>query len=301
MRSSRRWGTSLAEPRLPEKRAVRRSFERAAATYDAHDVLQREVGRRLLEHLEPIRATPSVALDLGCGTGAMLDALATRYPAARILGVDLALPMLERAAGRVPAWRRLLGARRPALACADAERLPLAGGCLQLALSNLALQWCRPEAVFAEVCRVLEPGGLFIFSTFGPDTLRELRAAFADVDGHDHVNTFVDMHDLGDALVHAGLADPVMEMEMITVEYPSVEAIARELKAIGARNALPGRPRGLSGRARWRQVAANYERHRRDGALPASWEVVYGHAWKVAPRRAADGRQVIDFHPRGRP
>jgi malonyl-CoA O-methyltransferase len=207
--------------------------------------------------------------------------------------------MLSRAAGRVPAWRRLLGARRPALLCADVERLPLAASCAQLAFSNLALQWCRAEAVFAETARVLEPGGLFLFSTFGPDTLKELRAAFAAVDGHDHVNRFVDMHDLGDALVAAGFADPVMEMEMITLEYASVEAVARDLKAIGARNAMPGRPRGLSGRGRWKQVAANYERHRREGALPASWEVIYGHAWKVAPKKLADGRQVIDFRPRG--
>ena len=153
----------------------------------------------------------------GCGTGALLGAIGERYPGAQVVGVDIAHAMLARAAGRVPAWRRLLGARRPSLLCADLERLPLAPSCAQLAFSNLALQWCRPEAVFAEAARVLEPGGLFLFSTFGPDTLKELRAAFAAVDGHDHVNTFVDMHDLGDSLVAAGLADPVMEMEMVTL------------------------------------------------------------------------------------
>jgi malonyl-CoA O-methyltransferase len=198
----------------------------------------------------------------------------------------------------VPAWRRLLGARRPSLLCADLERLPLAGSCAQLAFSNLALQWCRPEAVFAEAARVLEPGGLFLFSTFGPDTLKELRGAFAAADGRPHVNTFVDMHDLGDLLVHAGLADPVMDMDVITLEYSCVEKVARDLKAIGARNALPGRPRGLSGRGLWRKVIAAYEEHRRDGVLPATYEVVYGHAWKVPPRKSADGRSVIDFHPR---
>jgi malonyl-CoA O-methyltransferase len=112
------------------------------------------------------------------------------------------------------------------------------------------------------------------------------------------VNQFVDMHDLGDALVHAGFADPVMDMEHITLEYACVEAIARDLKAIGAHNSLPGRPRGLSGRGRWREVIARYESHRRDGVLPATYEVVYGHAWKAAPKRTADGRQVIDFMPR---
>jgi malonyl-CoA O-methyltransferase len=280
---------------MPDKRAVRRSFERAAATYDGHDVLQREVGERLLTHLDPIRLDPRVVVDVGTGTGGSLAGLAQRYPRARTVGIDLARAMLERAARRTPTWRRLLGARGPALVCADAERMPLAGACAQLLFSNLTLQWCEPEAVFAEASRVLEPGGLFLFSTFGPDTLRELRDAFAAVDRREHVNRFVDMHDLGDALVHAGFADPVMEMEMITLEYASVEAVARDLKAIGATNALAGRPRGLSGRGWWRQVAERYERHRRDGALPASWEVIYGHAWKVPPRRLADGRQVIEF------
>lgn len=288
----------MPEPSLPDKRAVRRAFERAAATYDGHDVLQREVGDRLLAHLDPIRIEPRVVVDIGSGTGAALAALSSRYPAARTVGLDIARPMLERAARRTPAWRRVLGARAPALVCADAERLPFAAGSAQLLFSNLALQWCRPDVMFAEAARVLEPGGLFLFSTFGPDTLKELREAFAAVDRREHVNTFVDLHDLGDLLVHAGLADPVMEMEVITMEYATVEAVARDLKAIGATNALAGRARGLSGRGWWRQVAERYEKHRRGGVLPASWEVIYGHAWKVPPRRIADGRQVIDF-PRG--
>jgi malonyl-CoA O-methyltransferase len=285
----------LPERGAADKQAVRRAFERAAATYDGHDVLQREVAARLLAHLDPIRIEPRLVVDVGTGTGASLAALAARYPAARIAGIDLAHAMLERAARRTPGWRRLLGSRGPSLVCADAERLPLASGCAQLAFSNLTLQWCDSPAVFTEIARILQPEGLWIFSTFGPDTLKELREAFAGVDAHEHVHTFVDMHDLGDALVHAGFADPVMEMEMITVEYATVEAVARDLKAIGATNALAARPRGLAGRARWRQVVDRYERHRRGGALPASWEVIYGHAWKVPPKRLPDGRQVIDF------
>ncbi|HEX5634349.1 MAG TPA: malonyl-ACP O-methyltransferase BioC [Gemmatimonadales bacterium] len=288
----------MPEPRVPEKRVVRRAFERAAATSDRHALLQREVGGRLVQHLDPIRIAPVRVVDLGCGTGEAFAELGRRFPSAGLVGIDLAHAMLERARTRAPAWKRLLRANTPRLLCADAERLPLAAGSAQLVFSNLALQWCRPEAVFAEVARILEVGGLFMFSTFGPDTLKELRAAFASVDAYDHVNPFVDMHDLGDALVHAGLADPVMEMEVLTLEYASVEAVARDLKAIGAGNALPGRPRGLSGRERWRRMAERYERERRDGALPATYEVVYGHAWKVAPRRSADGRQVIDFRPR---
>jgi malonyl-CoA O-methyltransferase len=291
----------LPEPHFPDKRAVRRSFERAARTYDSHNVLQCEIGLRLLKHLDPIRLEPSRVVDIGCGTGIFFAQLAKRFPASAMVGVDIAAPMLERAKARTPWWKRLAGAKPPALVAADAERLPIAGGCADLVFSNLALQWCRPEAVFAEASRVLRPGGLMLFSSFGPDTLKELRAAFAAVDGYQHVNTFVDMHDLGDALVHAGFADPVMEMEMITLEYACVEAVARDLKAIGARNALPGRPRGLASRERWRKVVAGYERHRRSGVLPASYEVIYGHAWKTAPRKIADGRQVIDFVPRSMP
>lgn len=289
----------MAERAIPEKREVRRSFERAASRYDEAAILQREVCARLVEHLEPVRLEPARILDLGCGTGQAIAPLGRRFPRAELLGLDIARGMLGRAAGRAPWWRRALGAPAARLVCGDAERLPFATASLGLVFSNLALQWCRPEAVFAEAARVLVADGLFLFSTFGPDTLRELRAAFAAVDGHDHVNTFVDMHDLGDLLVHAGFADPVMEMERITLEYDSVEAVARDLKAIGAHNALPGRPRGLSGRGRWSRMAAHYESHRRAGALPATYEVVYGHAWKVAPRRLADGRQVIGFAPRG--
>lgn len=286
---------------FPEKHAVRRSFERAAATYDRNNVLQCEIGIRLLKHLEPVKLEPAAIVDVGCGTGLFFAELRKRFPGAALYGVDIAHAMLRRAAARTPWWLRALGIRGPRLACGDAERLPIASGSAQLVFSNLALQWCRPERVFAEAARVLAPGGLFLFSSFGPDTLKELRAAFQAVDSHQHVNTFVDMHDLGDALVHAGFADPVMEMEMITLEYACVEKVFRDLKAIGAHNALPGRPRGLSGRQRFRQVIANYEKHRRDGALPASYEVIYGHAWKVAPKRLADGRQVIDFPRRRAP
>jgi len=291
----------VAEVRFPEKRAVRRAFERAAGTYDGHAVLQAEVGRRLLEHLEGVRIAPQRILDLGCGTGASFDLLLSRFAGPQLVGLDIAHPMLQHARRRSPKLQRLLNWRLPRLVCGDAERLPLAANAFQLVFSNLALQWCRPELVFPEAARTLDNGGLFMFSTFGPDTLRELRAAFATVDGAEHVNTFIDMHDLGDALVHAGFADPVMEMEVVTLEYASVRDIARDLQAIGARNAMPGRPRGLAGRQRWKRVEAAYEARRRGESLPATYEVIYGHAWKVPPRKIADGRQVIDFRPRGAP
>ncbi|HEX4943235.1 MAG TPA: malonyl-ACP O-methyltransferase BioC [Usitatibacteraceae bacterium] len=283
---------------LPVKRDVRRAFQRAARTYDEAAVLQREVCTRLLEHLDPIRLVPQRAVDLGCGTGQAFDALAKRFPGATIVGLDLAPAMLARARERSPWWQRVLGSPRPALVCADAERLPLANASVDLAFSNLALQWCEPSRVFAEAARVLGAEGLFLFSTFGPDTLRELRAAFAEADVAPHVNRFIDMHDLGDALVDAGFADPVMEMETITLEYDTVLAIARDLKAIGAVNSLPSRSRGLPGRNRWRRMTQAYEQFRRNGVLPATWEVIYGHAWKVPPKRLADGRQVVSFAPK---
>lgn len=280
---------------LPPRRAVRRAFERAAASYDAAAVIHREVGQRLLEHLDPIRIEPALVVDVGCGTGASFDALRQRYPRAVLAGFDLARAMLMRARTRTPWWRRAIGAGVPHLACADAERLPLATGAAGLVFSNLALQWCRPDAFFAEAARVLPAGGLLLFSTFGPDTLRELRASFAAADSGEHVNSFVDMHDLGDALVHAGFADPVMEMEVVTLQYSNVETLARDLKSVGA-TALPARGPGLVGSARWKRMAERYESFRREGALPATYEVVYGHAWKVPPKRIADGRQVVEFH-----
>jgi malonyl-CoA O-methyltransferase len=288
----------MNEAMLPVKRDVRRSFDRAARTYDEAAFLQREVCDRLVEHLEPMRLAPGRLLDLGCGTGHAFEALARRYPSASLLGLDIAPAMLERARGRSAWWQRLLGAPRPALVCADAERLPVASACVDLVFSNLALQWCEPSRAFAEAARVLANDGLFLFSTVGPDTLKELRAAFAEADGAPHVNRFVDMHDLGDALVAAGFADPVMEMETITLEYDTALAVARDLKALGAVNSLPSRARGLPGRRRWERMTQAYERFRRDGVLPATWEIVYGHAWKVPPRRLADGRQVVSFGPR---
>jgi malonyl-CoA O-methyltransferase len=288
----------MAEPAHPDKRLVRRSFERAARGYDRGAFLQREIGTRLLTHLDPVRIEPGRMIDLGSGTGHFFAALRERYPKAQLLGLDIAFDMLAVARERRPWWRRAFGSQAH-LVCADAERLPIAPGAAQLVFSNLTLQWCRPEPVFSECARVLTPGGLLLFSTFGPDTLKELRAAFNAADGHEHVNTFVDMHDLGDGLVAAGFADPVMEMERITLEYADVAAIARDLKAIGAHNVLPGRPRGLSGRGRWKKMEELYKASRRDGALPATFEVVYGHAWKAVPRRTPDGRQVIDFHARG--
>jgi malonyl-CoA O-methyltransferase len=300
------------DPGQLDPRRTRRAFEHAAATYDAAAVLQREVGQRMAERLALVKLQPAAILDVGCGTGDALSELASRYPRAFVVGLDNAYGMLETARRRTGAARasgrslfaRWFGARaqhagEAALVCADACRLPVATGRIDLLWSNLALQWINEVgAAFAEFHRVLRPDGLLLFTTLGPDTLKELRAAFAGVDQATHVSRFIDMHDLGDMLVHAGFADPVMDMETITLTYDDATTMMRELKAIGAHNATLGRPRGLIGRARWQRVLAGLEAFRRDGRLPATYEVVYGHAWKPEPRVAADGRAIVRFQTR---
>lgn len=279
-----------------DKRAVRRAFSKAAATYDTAAVLQREVCQRMLEKLDLMRMQPQRLLDAGSGTGWGTRQLGARYPKAEVVALDIAFGMLEQAAATQSWWMKLFGRRQPLL-CADIEALPLAAQSVDMVWSNLALQWCNDlPTTFGELHRVLRNDGLLIFSTFGPDTLHELRTAFAAVDDHPHVNRFIDMHDIGDMLLAAGFADPVMEMERLTLTYDDVRGVMQDLRAIGAHNASLARARGLMGKAAWRRVRENYERLRRAGKLPATYEVIYGHAWRVPPRRAADGRAVIRTH-----
>lgn len=282
------------------KRAIRRSFEAAAEGYDESAFLQQEVARRLDDHLDGMKIDPRLILDAGCGTGFGLSLLKARFPDAGLLGVDLAHGMAARARDRhapTPGWRRWFNQQSlPQLLCADMERLPLARNSLGMVWSSLALQWVgEPDTAFREAHRVLKPEGLFLFATFGPDTLMELRTASANLDGHQHVNRFIDMHDLGDALVHAGFGNPVMEMERVTLTYEALPGLLRDLKAIGAHTVLVNRRAGLMGKAGWRRLADNYERFRKDGRLPATYEVIYGHAWAGRKDRLEDGRQVIQF------
>jgi len=257
-----------------DKGAARRAFDSAAGGYDQVAVLQREIGQRMLERLGYIRLAPRRLLDLGCGTGLFLDGLARRYRRAELIALDFA-PNMLRLARRRGHWLN-----RPRVLCADAEQLPLADDSVDLVFSNATLQWVNDlDATFRELLRVLRPGGLLLFSTFGPDTLRELRAAWSAADGGVHVSPFLDMHDIGDALVRARFADPVMDVERMTLTYADIGALMRDLKRLGARNALTARARGLTGRRRFAAVAEAYERERRDGRLPATYEVVHGHAW----------------------
>jgi malonyl-CoA O-methyltransferase len=267
---------------------VRRSFARAARGYAAAAVLQARVRAELLERLDLVRLEPALVLDLGAGPGPASLELKRRYRSSAVVAIDLADGMLREAKRRQTLLRRFHRV------CADAAALPLREASAGLVFSNLMLQWCNdPDAVFRECRRVLQPGGLLTFTTFGPDTLVELRRAWAAADGHVHVSRFIDMHDLGDALVRAGFAEPVLDVERYTLTYATVHDLMRDLKAIGAHNASAGRPRGLTGKATLARMVAAYEPHRREGRLPATFEVVYGQAWApVRPARNESAGEV---------
>ena len=276
---------------------VRRNFARAAATYDEVAVLQREVARRMLEQLDYVRHIPTRILDLGCGTGAAFTALGERYPKAELLGLDASEAMLH--AGRKQRshsnWLmpRLRGTRTP-LVLADAVSLPLRSSSCGLVWSNLMLHWvAAPLAALQEMHRVLEVGGLLTFSTLGPDTLKELRHAFSD--GKSHTHAFTDMHDMGDMLVECGFEAPVMSVETITLTYASLDDLLRDLRHNGACHAGQNRARGLSGRQAWQAMRAAYAACCLEGRFPASFEIVYGHAWKAEPTHTADGDAIIRF------
>lgn len=260
-----------------DRSEIRRAFDRAARDYDAAAVLQREVGERLLERLELTTVVPARVLDVGCGTGRPTRALVERYPKAQVLAADLAPNMLK-VAGQRPwyqPWKKTAS-----FVCADATALPFASASVDILYASLVLQWCEDlDATLLEWRRLLKPHGLLLFSTLGPDTLKELRAAWSEVDGFNHVNRFLDMHDIGDALIRAGFVEPVMDVEQVTLTYPDAKGLMRDLKRIGAHNVTAGRGRGLTGRGRLTALAAAYERWRHDGRLPATYEVVYGTAW----------------------
>lgn len=258
---------------------IARAFNRAATTYDQVARLQRCVGDELLNRLDFLKSTPSLVLDLGCGTGYATRALHKRYHVVT-LGIDIAFAMTQQAKQK-KGWfskQRFL--------CADAIMLPLADQSVDMVLSNLALQWCQDlPAVLREIHRVMRPGGLFLFSSFGPDTLRELRQSWAEVDDRAHVQSFIDMHDIGDNLLRAHFRNPVMEREDMTLYYDDIKTLAHELKHIGSRSHHEDTRKTLTGKQRWRRFQQAYQtRQTRDHKLPATYEVIYGHAWADAPR-----------------
>lgn len=293
-------GVPGAEPFFADRAAQKRNFERAATSFTRGDALHREVAGRMLERFDVIKLAPRRILDLGSGPGAARAGLHNRFAAAGIVGLDLAVAMARAGMPRAPAWRRWLGgAPATSAVCADMAALPFAPGAFGLIWSNLALHWLDdPLPAIREAQRVLEVDGLFMFSMLGPDTLKELRAAFADAGPGWHVKRFIDLHDIGDALGAAGFGAPVMDMEILTLTYADLDGLFADLRATGSANAMTGRRRTLTGRARMQRVRSAYEMARRDGRLPATFEVIYGHAWKAAPRRRASAEAVISFTPR---
>lgn len=269
-----------------DPRHVRRAFSRAAHSYDAAAALQREVEKRLLESLDYMESRqPQVVLDVGSGTGHASAAMKKRWPKAQVIALDLAPPMLAEAKKQAGWWKPF------SRVCADAQALPLADQSVDVIFSNLCLQWVEDlPAVFAGFRRVLKPGGLLVCSTFGPETLIELRDAFAAADSTPHVSRFAPIAQFGDALMMSGFRDPVLDRDLFTLTYADMDALMHELRAIGATNARQDRRHTLTGRGRFAAARAAYEPLRReDGKLPSSWEVIYAHAW--APEHGAPIRE----------
>lgn len=271
------------------------------------DFLRREVASRMFDRLSLVKTAPRQVLDAGCGSGADIAQLQKMYPAAQVLGLDSAPAVLAEAAGATQAPRSLLSRLLPAkagvdLVCGDFGQLPFGANSLDLVWSNLALHWHpQPDRVFAEWRRALRVEGLLMFSTFGPDTFRELRSAFAAMDAAPHTLPFVDMHDFGDQLVEVGFTTPVMDMEQITVTYDKAEALLADVRALGG-NPLDTRSRGLVGRAAWQRMLDALEAQRRpDGKLGLTFEVIYGHAFRPAPKTTAAGEAIVRFQPRTPP
>ncbi|MCG8018719.1 MAG: malonyl-ACP O-methyltransferase BioC [Candidatus Thiodiazotropha sp. 'RUGA'] len=278
---------SVETTAMIDKRQARAAFSRAAPHYDEVAELQREIAGRMIERLAYIRHQPEVVLDVGAGTGDATRALGKHYAKSRVIALDFALPMLQQVR-KQGGWFK----RAPCI-CGDAEQLPLADQSVDMIFSNVALQWCNDLAgTMREFLRVLRPNGMLLFSTFGPDTLKELRTSWSAVDGYSHVSPFADMHDIGDAMLHAGLAEPVVDVDRISLSYDDVPSLMRDLKTLGAHNVTAQRAKGLTGKGRMRAMIQAYEQFRVDDKLPASYEVVYGHAWAPAETGAATACRV---------
>lgn len=257
------------------KQEIQASFDKVAQSYRSVSLIQREVGKRLLERLSYLQCKPERILDLGCGSGELCFEIKRLFPKAKVLGCDISSQMLHQAREQT-GWLK-----KPHWFTADMEALPLANASIDLVISNQAIHWSpSQDKLFSEVNRVLSEQGVFMFSTMGPDSFAEIRQAWQGIDEYQHVNHFVDMHDIGDALMRAQLLEPVVDMEMISLMYPDCKSICKDLKAQGVRNIHSSRQRGLTSRARWRAFENNYQRFTdQHGRLPLSYEIVYGHAF----------------------
>jgi len=267
-----------------DRRALGKAFGSASSRYDEAALLQRTVRHELLERLDHFSIKPKVVIDLGAGTASATRELKKRYPMATVVAADLSLGMLQHA-HKANAWLdRWWSPKRIDLAAVDAHRLPFRSGSIDLIFSNLMLQWCDLDEVFAEVRRVLSPQGWFVFSTFGVGTLQELRSAWASVDVNQRVHEFFDIHDIGSALTRAGLREPVLDVDRHSMTYSDPISLMRSIKEIGAGNAARERPRGLTSPRILQAVSEAYPRHGEQGDVVATWEIVYGAAFGAPPK-----------------
>lgn len=267
---------------LLNTRSVQRHFDRAATSFEAADFVHEVTRDGLFARLEPMRLDARQVLDLGCATGAALPRLEKRFRRARIVGVDISANMLQKAQAHRGWFSRL------SFVHSDARALPVADHSVDLVFANLLLPWIDdPAAIAREVCRVLRKDGLFVFSGLGPDSLRELRAAWATVDNYAHVNEFPDMHNIGDALVQSGLRDPVLDVDRLQVSYSDSAALYRDLKAVGGRNALTAQRKSLTGKQAFARMQDELWRFAERNSLQLDLELVYGHCWGRGPASAA--------------
>lgn len=253
---------------LDQKQIYRRR-QQAAKTYDQAAIVQREIISRLIERLDYMLIKPETVLDVGAGTGYGTGLLQQLYPNAMVLSVDMSESLLQQQSS-------------PYRVCADVQKLPLADHSQQLVVANLVLHWMSDTPAFLkELARVLHPKGVLLLTTMGLDTLKECRAAFAQMDNFPHVHDFFDMHDVGDSLLQQGFSDPVVDMQTITVNYKSVKQLFDDLKQLGATNAHNHRRRGLTGRKQWQKMLSAFAEMKNQTVIPVTYEIIFGHAWGV--------------------
>lgn len=277
------------------KQLISKDFSNAADTYDAAAIVQQEICNRAIERLQMLKLEPRTILDIGSGTGKSTRGLQMQFPAAHVISSDVALPMLVQLKQMQPPLQQA-----SSTVCCDAEQISIKDGSIDLVFSTSTFQWCEElQQVFAECWRILKPDGVLVFTTFGPDTLKELRQSWAQVDQHIHVHSFMDMHHIGDLLLASRYGDPVVDMEVITIEYQKSQQLLRDLKDTGSRGKF-GRgdvSEGLMGKSKFQKFEAAYEQYRqKNGLLPASYEIIYGYARKPSTNNKQTVSSQAEIH-----
>ncbi len=270
---------------------IRRRFERSAAGFDSADFVHAATREGLLARIEPLLIEAKTVVDLGSATGAANRLLNKRFPRARVIAIDIAHNMLQKSRAR-KSWLA-----KTSFAQANANALPFANESIDVIFCNQLLPWFEnPDPVFSEIARVLKKGGVFAFATLGPDSLQELGRAWRQVDDQAHVSRFPDMHDLGDGLVNAGLVDPVLDVDRLSITYKDSESLFRDLTASGARNALQQRHATLTGKQRFEAMKSALEASATDGSIVLDMELVFGHCWGAGPKMDAANYRIDASH-----